>query len=298
MDLNKEIKLSDLFRRGGKGGAEDAPTEEKPAKEKKPRKSLSFSLSRGEKAPKEPKAPKAPKEKAAVASKSAPAPPAVPLMRAFDLMPKEGEREKSSSLASPQLLKVGLALVAILLLAAFAGAYMMMDASAKEKQSEADDLRAQLAELTAQAAPDQGAAGGGTASLAAEGQARTVALSDALSARVAWDRILREFSLVLPEDVWLTTLSSTSGTTSAVAGAVPTSSEGTFTINGFASSQADVALLLSRLAVVPEFSNVQLQTSARGADATVEGGASASGDPSDFSFSIVATIAPEGVPSQ
>ena len=34
-----------------------------------------------------------------------------------------------------------------------------------------------------------------------------------------------------------------------------------------------------------------------GADATVEGGASASGDPSDFSFSIVATIAPEGVPA-
>jgi Tfp pilus assembly protein PilN len=292
MDLNKEIKLSDLFRRGGKGGADDAPAGEKPPKEKKPRKSLS--LSRGEKAPKEPKAPK---EKAAAAAKSAPAPPAVPLMRAFDLMPKETVGEKRSSLASPQLVKVGAALVAILVLAGLAGAYMMMDASAKEKQSQADDLRAQLAELTAQAAPDQGA-GGGTASLAAEGQARTVALSDALSARVAWDRILREFSLVLPEDVWLTTLSSTSGTTAApAAGAAATSSEGTFTINGFASSQADVALLLSRLAVVPEFSSVQLQSSARGADATVEGGASASGDPSDFSFAIVATIAPEGVPS-
>lgn len=293
MDLNKEIKLSDLFRRGGKASADDAPAEEKPPKE--PRKSISFSLSRGEKEPKEPKAPK---EKAAVESKSAPAPPAVPLMRAFDLMPKESASEKRSSLASPQLIKVGVALVAILMLAGLAGAYMMMDASAKEKQSQADDLRAQLAELTAQAAPDQGAAAGGGASLAVEGQARTVALSDALAARVAWDRILREFSLVLPEDVWLTTLSSTSGTTAApAAGAVATTSEGTFTINGFAGSQSDVALLLSRLAVVPEFSSVQLQSSARGADATVEGGASASGDPSDFSFSIVATIAPEGVPS-
>ena len=124
-------------------------------------------------------------------------------MRAFDLMPKESEREKSS--ASPAFLKVVLALVAILVLAGLAGAFMMMDARAKERQAVADDLRAQLAEIEAQATED---AGPNTATLTAEGQARTAALSEALAARVAWDRILREFSLVLPEDVWLTTLAS------------------------------------------------------------------------------------------
>jgi Tfp pilus assembly protein PilN len=296
MDLNKEIKLSDLFRRRKGSAAEEAPKEESPPKEPKARKSFSFSLgSKEPKAPKEPKAskaPKAPKEK--THAKSAPQPPAVPLMRAFDLMPKEAAGEKGKSAASPQLVKVGVALLAIVVLAGLAGAYMMMDASAKEKQSQADDLRAQLAELTAQAAPDTGQS---AATLAGESQARTVALSEALSARVAWDRILREFSLVLPEDVWLTTLSSTSGTATTTPGADPSSvGEGTFTINGFAKSQADVALLLSRLSVVPEFSNVQLTSSSRGGS-TGEGGTATAVDPNEFSFAIVATIAPEGVPS-
>lgn len=290
MDMKKEIKLSDLFRRAKGPTSEDSVQEETTPKEKKPRKSFSFS-----RAEKEPKAPKEPKQKSSVSPKAAQGPPAVPLMRAFDLMPKETEREKGKSVASPQLVKVGLALLAIIVLSGLAGAYMMMDASAKEKQSQADDLRAQLAEVTAQSATDETP---GTATLAGEGQARTAALSEALSARVAWDRILREFSLVLPEDVWLTTLSSTSGATATAPGTVaPTTAEGTFTINGFASSQEDVALLLSRLAVVPEFSDVQLQSSSRGQDSTGSG-SQANGDPNDFSFSIVATIAPEGVVAQ
>jgi Tfp pilus assembly protein PilN len=296
MDLNKEIKLSDLFRRNKGAEAESAPKEERPPKEPKARKSFSFSL--GSKEPKEPKAPKEPKEKKekVTSAKSAPPPPAVPLMRAFDLMPKESAAEKGRSGASPQLVKVGIALLAIVVLAGLAGAYMMFDANAKEKQSQADDLRAQLAEVTAQQAPD---AGQGAATLAGESQARTLALSEALTARVAWDRILREFSLVLPEDVWLTTLQSTSGT--ATTATVPTTPApavggGTFTINGFARNQADVALLLSRLAVVPEFSDVRLTSSSRGGS-TGEGGTATADNPTDYSFAIVATITPQGVPA-
>ncbi len=103
---------------------------------------------------------------------------------------------------------------------------------------------------------------------------------------------------MLPEDVWLTTLSSTSGTATPAPGADPAAvGAATFTINGFATSQADVAQLLSRLDVVPEFSNVQLTSSSRGQEAAPEGG-SPTGDPQDFSFAIVATIAPEGEPAQ
>ena len=283
MDLKKEVKLSDLFRRGKGPVDEDVAIEEKPAKEKKPRTSFSFS-----RAKKEPKAP----EEQNVSPKSAPPPPAVPLMRAFDLMPNESEREKTA--ASPAFLKIVVALVALLVLAALAGAFMLMSARANDRQAEADDLRAQLAELTAQATPDVDQ---GAGAIAGEGQARTAALSEALSARVAWDRILREFSLVLPEDVWLTSIASTTGTATTTPGAVPSAAgEGTFTINGQAHTQADVAVLLSRLEVVPEFSSVTLQSSSRGADSTTEGGAS--GSPSDFSFSIVATIVPEGVPAE
>src|SRR2546430_4634211 len=70
MDLRKEIKFSDLLPKRGKKEpkAEDAPTKEKPAKEKR-----SFSFSRKPKEPKAAKERKAPKErkpKAAAAAKS------------------------------------------------------------------------------------------------------------------------------------------------------------------------------------------------------------------------------------
>jgi Tfp pilus assembly protein PilN len=298
MDLKKEIKLSDLFRRGKGAAGEDETAKETPPKEKKARKSFSFSRTKEPKAPKEPKA-----TSGAVSRKSAPPPPAVPLMRAFDLMPKEGEGEKRSS-ASPAFLKVAAALVAVLVLAALAGAYMLMDARAKERQTTVDDLRAQLATLAPTDPADETPH---SATLTAEGQARTAAVSEALAARVAWDRILREFSLVLPEGVWLTTLASaTAGAAAetdpdAAAPADPTAApadgEGTFTISGFATSQEDVALLLSRLEVIPEFSSVQLQSSSRGTGDEAEGGQT-SGDSQDISFSIAATIAPAGVPAQ
>jgi Tfp pilus assembly protein PilN len=289
MDLNKEIKLSDLFRRGKGPADEDKAKEEKPAKEQKPRRSFSFS-----RAEKEPKEPKAPEEQASVSPKAAPAPPAVPLMRAFDLMPKESERERTST--SPAFLKVVVALVAVVVLAALAGAFMLMDGRAKEKQSAVDDVRAQLAELTAQAASDQEP---NVAELTVEGQARTAALSEALAARVAWDRILREFSLVIPEGVWLSTLSSSSPSVGAVAGAAPTTptGEASFSIEGRATSQSEVARLLTRLEVIPEFSSVTLQSSARSAGDDAEA-TPANANPLEVTFTIQATIAPQGVPAQ
>ena len=53
--------------------------------------------------------------------------------------------------------------------------------------------------------------------LAAEKGARVGALSAALTSRIAWDRVLRQVSLVLPEDVWLTSLSATAPTAAAPA---------------------------------------------------------------------------------
>jgi Tfp pilus assembly protein PilN len=207
-------------------------------------------------------------------------------MRAFNLMPKEVERERAG--ASPLLTRVAVPVLAVLVLVGLGAGYMLMDGRVGEKRAKADDLRAQLAELTAQAGPErQGQQGAAT--IAGEGQARTGALAAALGGRIAWDRILREFTLVLPEDVWVTAISASSGasaTEPAPGQAVPGGS--TFTIAGFARYQASVAQLLSRLSVIPEFSSVQLQSSARGADPQNQDA---------YSFSIVATLVPEGAVS-
>ena len=77
------------------------------------------------------------------------------------------------------------------------------------------------------------------------------ALQSAISGRVAWDRILREVSLVLPKDVWLATLSLTAPESSDVAGRQ-------FAITGSAYSHEGVARLLSRIALIPDLANVQL----------------------------------------
>jgi hypothetical protein len=91
--------------------------------------------------------------------------------------------------------------------------------------------------------------------LAQEQSARSAALTTALSTRLAWDRVLRRFSLVLPEDVWLTSLAARAP--GAAGGGV---ADG-FTIVGHTYSHDGVARLLSRLAVVPDLANVQLQRS-------------------------------------
>ena len=83
-------------------------------------------------------------------------------------------------------------------------------------------------------------------------------MSAALTSRVAWDRVLRQVSLVLPEDVWLTSLSATAPSPATAAGAATASG---FTLIGSTYSQNGVARFLSRLAVIPDLENVRLQSS-------------------------------------
>ncbi|HEX4929140.1 MAG TPA: PilN domain-containing protein, partial [Gaiellaceae bacterium] len=89
--------------------------------------------------------------------------------------------------------------------------------------------------------------------------ARIGALSAALTSRVPWDRVLRQVSLILPEDVWLTNLAASVPTKSAAGPAAATSSG--FTVTGSTYSQNGVARFLSRLSVIPDLANVRLQSS-------------------------------------
>jgi Tfp pilus assembly protein PilN len=91
-------------------------------------------------------------------------------------------------------------------------------------------------------------------------------LNAALAGRVAWDRVLREMTLVLPSDVWLTDLSAgapSTTTTSTSASSSGSSSCGStgVCLTGNTYSQESVARALSRLSAVPELSNVQLLSS-------------------------------------
>ena len=121
---------------------------------------------------------------------------------------------------------------------------------------------------------------------------RSLALASALGKRVAWDRVLRRFTLVLPGDVWLTSLiGNRARPLDATAGLAPTTTTTTpsalpapstdLTIQGYTYTQAGVARLLERLAVLPDLKNVQLQNSQK---------ARAVGSQNVINFTIVADI--------
>jgi Tfp pilus assembly protein PilN len=176
-------------------------------------------------------------------------------MRAFNLLPKEEVRTEKESKQSA-IPHIVVALVGVLVFAALAAFYLSSSASVTKKSGELDDLRGDLASL--QVPEKQPQAPGEGANIDSERSARTAALSTALADRLAWDRVLRELALVLPADVRLATLDATAPSPGS-AGAATASAVSSFRVTGTSVSQASVARLLSRLQVIPELQNVQLE---------------------------------------
>jgi Tfp pilus assembly protein PilN len=202
-------------------------------------------------------------------------------MRAVNLLPRDHAPKTIRKESLPVL--VG-ACSGVLVAAILGAMFMMGSGKVAAQQRKLQDLDRQYESLP-QAPPGPSAA---QQALAGEQSARVSALSTALSSRVAWDRVFREFSLVLPEDVWLTTLtakSPVSPATNAASSAGGTASQ--FIILGRTYSHDGVARLLSRLQVVPDLTNVQLQSSTL----------SKVGGQNVVEFSIVADIKVAGSPS-
>jgi len=175
-------------------------------------------------------------------------------MRAVNLLPKD-HAQKAVGLPSTPVL-VGIC-AGVLVMAGLGTDFMIQSAKVTKEQNKLDAIQARADALpVAPAGPSAG-----QTQLAGEHSARVSALASALASRVAWDRIFREFSLVLPDDVWLTTLTAHSPSSSATAtgGALPTQ----FAITGRTYSHDGVARLLSRLQVIPDLQNVTLVSSTR-----------------------------------
>jgi Tfp pilus assembly protein PilN len=170
-------------------------------------------------------------------------------VKAVNLLPRDEAKRSFEAKRGVVFGGVGGGALATVVLAS-----MMMSAggAASSKQEELDGLRAQIAAIPTVPVIDTSRED----ALAAEKGARVGALSAALAGRVAWDRVLRQVSLVLPEDVWLTNLSAVApDSTQATAGGSG------FTLTGSTYSQNGVARFLSRLAVIPDLANVRLQSS-------------------------------------
>lgn len=174
-------------------------------------------------------------------------------MRAVNLLPRDEKRQRSQPGA---VLLTGV-LGSVLVVALLAGLFLATSSKVSDRQAEVDALRAELAAI-----PPAPPAPAGNSGLETEKSQRVGLLGKALATRVAWDRILRELSLVLPEDVWLDSLSASAADPNFVPtpGATEAPS-GVFTIAGYSYSHDGVARLLARLSVLPQLDRPALGSS-------------------------------------
>jgi Tfp pilus assembly protein PilN len=200
-------------------------------------------------------------------------------MRAVNLLPRIETRRKSPGSAVLTQAAIASPLIVVALLGAL---YLVNSSKVSDRRGTLQALQDEIAALPPPKPPvqiDQ--------TLVQQHELRVGALADALRSRIAWDRILRQVSSVLPEDVWLTALTAqppgeAAPATPAPATPAPATEEGTTTtapaapapapaaaptgglsLEGYTYSQEGVARFLSRLGVIPELSDVKLVSSER-----------------------------------
>jgi Tfp pilus assembly protein PilN len=177
-------------------------------------------------------------------------------MRAVNLIPQErrGVRRRSGSrspLREP-LLPLSIAVVA----AAVAG----IGFAAHSASSTVADRNAQIVQLDAQlaklAAEKQQTSGG-------NGAAQLSVVNGIVQQRASWDGFLGTLSRVVPEDVWLLTLTAQEPTAVAVAPSTGTTTTSSVTFTGYTYSQPSVARMMRRLDLVPWLQDVNLVSSTK-----------------------------------
>jgi Tfp pilus assembly protein PilN len=185
-------------------------------------------------------------------------------MRAVNLLPRqhiEQKRERPNAV----VLVAGIGGAAVVL--ALSAGFLLANRSVNRERQALNTARAVLAATPAHHVSAKTNAFRQT--VLTQREQRSLALAAAIGKRVSWDRILRRFALVLPDDVWLTnvtgavpldssTLPGTAATTTP--SALPAAASA-LTIVGYTYTQAGVARLLERLQVLPDLKNVQLQNS-------------------------------------
>jgi Tfp pilus assembly protein PilN len=174
-------------------------------------------------------------------------------MRSVNLLPRDDSKRQRSQPGAVALTGV---LGSVVVIALLAGLFLMTSSTVGERQSEVDALRAELAAI-----PPPAPAPAGQSTLEAETSQRVELLGQALGSRIAWDRVLREISLVLPDDIWLESLAASAPDVNATPAPGADGGSGAFTIIGYSYSHDGVARLLARLAVLPQLENPTLGSS-------------------------------------
>lgn len=170
-------------------------------------------------------------------------------MRAVNLLPGDAAEGRKLP-ALPVLVGCG-GTVLVTLFLAFT--FLSATSTVGKRKQELTDAQSTLASIPEPAAPPAI-----VAQLPQQKADRVTALASVLGQRIAFDRILREISQIVPSDVWLQNLTA-SVPQSPAPGVAPGDS---FNLVGYTYSQDAVARFLARLEVVPDLAEVTLKSSA------------------------------------
>ena len=193
-------------------------------------------------------------------------------MRAVNLLPRDAQPGGKSIRNEDPAVVVGSVLGLVVVIALSAG-FLTAHAKATSEQKKETAARIELGKLSLNKRPAVHVKKPAKTkpiipvpAVTSEEQPRLAAIAGAMSTRIAWDRILREFSLVLPYDVTISALDMTAPATAAA-----TASQGSLSLSGSAYSHDSVARLLSRLMLIPDLSDVTLASSAAATNSTSAG---------------------------
>ena len=170
-------------------------------------------------------------------------------MRAVNLLPGES---KAAARGAPQPAVLAGAVAGLVAVVLIGGGNLIQATRVSSAQKALNAAKIQLAATplppkTPSVTPPPPA-------VAQQMQPRLAAVSSVISTRIAWDRVLREFSLVLPPGVQIQSLALTEP-------AAATATASGLQINGLTYTYDDVARLLSRMALIPDLSGVTLKSS-------------------------------------
>jgi hypothetical protein len=222
-------------------------------------------------------------------------------MRAVNLLPKELQTRKSIREEDPAVV-VGSALGVVVMIALGLAFYVEHSAAGKQ-QARLTSARLELAQLSVKAHEVKPKSTKPKVPITPVVPPPTITGQEAtwlssvetnLSERIAWDRLLREVSLVMPDDVTLTSLTMTAPSTAPVIPGVSTppatGSATGFSIAGDAFSYDSVARLLSRLTLVPDLSDVMLTSTSAGTASSGGAGAGTGTPSAGVQFNISANV--------
>jgi Tfp pilus assembly protein PilN len=167
-------------------------------------------------------------------------------VRAVNLLPGD---EANQGRKVPPLPVLAGCIGTVVISALLALMFLSGNAGVAKKQHALEQVQAEYAAIPAPAP-----ASPVVAELPQQRQTRVTALAAVLGQRVAWDRLLREVSQVVPSDVWLIALNALAPSISpATAGP-----QQSFMVTGCTYSQDSVARFLARLSVVPDLTGMTL----------------------------------------